>query len=90
MGRPNLTDTESLIQEVLRRIRVTPSLGGGSGTSGPATQLAETSGPTTLDIAAITDGQFLKRVGATVVSAVPPAAVALPGSFARTLAMMGA
>lgn len=90
MGRPNLTDTESLIQEVLRRIRATPALSGGSGSSGPATQLAETSGPTTLDIAAITDGQFLKRVGATVVSATPPAAVALPGSIARTFATMGA
>jgi hypothetical protein len=90
MGRPNFTDKESLIQEVLRRLRAIPDVVGGGGASGPATQLTETSGPTTLDIAAITDGQFLKRVGTEVVSATPPAAAALPGSIARTFATMGA
>lgn len=37
-------------------------------TSGPATQITETGGPTTLDIAAIVDGQFLQRSGTTIVS----------------------
>lgn len=40
------------------------SAGGG----GPATQLNETGGPTTLDIAAIADGEVLVRSGATVTS----------------------
>lgn len=40
--------------------------GGGGGGGGPATALLETSGPTTLDIAAILDGELLQRIGATV------------------------
>lgn len=46
---------------------------GGGGTAGPATQLAETSGPTTLSIAGVADGTFLKRVGTTVVGVGAPA-----------------
>jgi len=39
------------------------------GAGGAATQIIETGGPTTLDIAAIADGEFLKRVGTDIVSA---------------------
>lgn len=39
------------------------------GTAGPATQIRETGGPTTLNIASIPDGDFLKRSGTTVVGA---------------------
>lgn len=35
--------------------------GGGGGSSGPATQIRESSGPTTLTLGAVADGQFLKR-----------------------------
>lgn len=48
------------------------SLGAGAG--GPATQITETGGPTDLDIAAIPDGYFLRRVGTNVVGAVPSGA----------------
>ena len=54
---------------------VAPGSSGSSG-GGPATQIIETSGPTTLDIDAIPDGTFLKRVGATIVGAAPD-----PGDF---------
>ena len=40
-----------------------------SASGGPATQVLETSGPTTLTIGAIADGEFAKRVGATLVGA---------------------
>jgi hypothetical protein len=40
-----------------------------SGGGGAATQITETSGPTTLDIAAISDGQYLIRSGTDVVGA---------------------
>jgi len=47
--------------------------------------LRETFGPTTLVVGAVADGEFLKRVGATVVGAVPTAVAAdpsySPGSF---------
>lgn len=38
---------------------------------GPATVLTETSGPTDLAIGAIADGEYLRRVGATVVGGTP-------------------
>lgn len=44
----------------------------GAGSSGPATQIDETGGPSTLDIGAIVDGEFLKRVGTDIVSASVP------------------
>lgn len=43
-------------------------LGNAPPVAGPATQIDETSGPTTLDIAGIVDGEFLKRVGTDIVS----------------------
>lgn len=46
--------------------------------AGPATQITETSGPDTLDIDAIADGEFLKRVGNTIVSS----AISAPASDA--------
>ena len=39
------------------------------GGGGAATSLTETSGPTTLTMGAVSDGQTLKRVGSTVVGA---------------------
>lgn len=42
---------------------------GGSAVSPTVIGITETSGPTALTIGTITDGQFLKRVGATLVSA---------------------
>lgn len=45
------------------RWEATPAAGG------PATQIQESSGPTTLTIGAIADGEFAKRVGATLVGA---------------------
>lgn len=45
---------------------------GGGGGGGPATQLIETSGPTTLTIAGIADGEFFKRSGTTVIGAASP------------------
>ena len=42
---------------------------GGGGSSGPATSIRETSGPTTLTVGAIADGQVFQRVGSTVVGA---------------------
>jgi len=42
---------------------------GGGGSSGPATQIRESSGPTTLTVGAVADGQVLKRVGSTVIGA---------------------
>lgn len=47
-------------------------------------KLTETTGPTDLTIGNVTDGEFLKRVGATVVSAVPPAAGAAGGDLSGT------
>lgn len=44
---------------------------GSGGTSGPATQITETSGPTTLTIGAIADGQYAQRVGTTLVGGSP-------------------
>jgi hypothetical protein len=44
--------------------RLTAASNGSTG--GPATQIEETGGPTVLDIAAIADGEFLKRVGSTI------------------------
>lgn len=41
--------------------RIVPRGGGG-----PATQLRESGGPTTLSIVSVADGEFLKRVGSTV------------------------
>lgn len=41
------------------------------GNAATVKKITETSGPTTLTIGTITDGQFLKRVGATLVSATP-------------------
>jgi hypothetical protein len=38
---------------------------------GPATQIDETGGPTTLDIDAIADGEYLQRVGTEIVGATP-------------------
>lgn len=49
-----------------------PTAFGGStrpGLSGPASSLRETSGPTTLTVGEVADGEFLKRDGATVVGA---------------------
>ena len=37
--------------------------------SGPATQIVESSGPTTLTVGAVSDGQYLRRVGSTIVGA---------------------
>lgn len=45
------------------------SLGGTYPTSLTVTKINETSGPTALTIGTITDGEFLKRVGSTLVSA---------------------
>lgn len=50
-----------------------PSLGAGAG--GAATQLHETGGPTDLNIAAIADGKYLRRVGTNVVGGTPPGSV---------------
>lgn len=47
-----------------------------AGGGGPATQIDETGGPTTLDIAAIADGQFLKRSGTDIVGDAPTASIA--------------
>ncbi len=41
--------------------------GGGGGSSGPATEIIETSGPTTLAIGAIADGQVATRDGSTLI-----------------------
>lgn len=38
-------------------------------TSGAATQIIESSGPTTLTVGAVSDGQYLRRVGSTIVGA---------------------
>lgn len=38
---------------------------------GPATQIEETSGPTILDISAVSDGEYLQRVGEEIVGATP-------------------
>lgn len=43
--------------------------GGGGG--GPATQIDETGGPTTLDIAAIADGEYLRRSGTDIIGDTP-------------------
>lgn len=48
--------------------------GGSGGSSGPATQIIETGGPTTLTIGAIADGQYAKRVGTTLVGGSPAGA----------------
>lgn len=53
----------------LHYIDTPPGAGGGGG--GPATQIIETSGPTTLDIDGISDGQLLQRQGSTVVGVDP-------------------
>jgi hypothetical protein len=42
---------------------------GGAASSGPATEIRESSGPTTLAVGAVANGQVLKRVGSTVVGA---------------------
>lgn len=42
---------------------------GAGGAGGPATEIEESSGPTTLAIGAVADGEFLKREGSTVVGA---------------------
>lgn len=44
---------------------------GGAGGAGPATQIDETSGPTTLDIAAIADGEYLRRSGTDIIGDTP-------------------
>lgn len=46
-----------------------PPLWPQSASGGPATQIQESSGPTTLTIGAIADGEFAKRVGSTLVGA---------------------
>lgn len=43
---------------------------GPAGAAGPSNVITESSGPTNLAVGAVADGQFLKRVGATVVGAV--------------------
>lgn len=45
----------------------------GAGGGGAATQIDETGGPTTLDIAAIADGEYLKRSGTDIVGDTPAA-----------------
>ena len=47
--------------------------------------LKETGGPTLLTVAGITDGQFLKRVGTTIVSATPPAQVPTGTGFRHVI-----
>lgn len=47
----------------------TTTYSAGGGSSGPATQIRESSGPTTLTVGAVSDGQVLKRVGSTVIGA---------------------
>ena len=42
-----------------------------SGGGGPATQIIETGGPTTLNISSIPDGTFLKRSGTLIIGATP-------------------
>lgn len=37
------------------------------GSSGPATEIEESSGPTTLTVGAVADGQVLKRSGSTLI-----------------------
>lgn len=44
---------------------------GGSGGGGAATQIDETGGPTTLDIAAIADGEYLRRSGTDIIGDTP-------------------
>lgn len=41
------------------------------GGGGPATQITTTDGPTVLDVGSITDGQYLRRSGATVIGGNP-------------------
>lgn len=48
---------------------VTAAAGSGSVTVDQARGLRETAGPTTLTMGAVTDGQFLKRSGTTIISA---------------------
>jgi hypothetical protein len=43
-----------------------------------AVQIKETSGPTTLPITNVTDGQYLKRSGATVIGDIPAGASDIP------------
>ncbi len=50
-----------------------PSLG--SGASGAATQIAETGDPADLDIAAIPDGTYLRRVGTDVIGDTPTGSI---------------
>lgn len=74
----------NLEQEIIRRIKQLESeihrltaleaSSGGTSTQDPAEQIKETSGPTTLDIGAISDGQFIKRNGTNVVGSAIPAA----------------
>lgn len=53
----------------LKRADGTTTTLGAGGTSGPATEIRESSGPTTLSVGAVANGQLLKRVGTTVVGA---------------------
>jgi hypothetical protein len=48
---------------------ITVAIASTGGSSGPAEEIRESSGPTTLTVGAIGDGQILKRVGSTVVGA---------------------
>lgn len=64
---------------------------GGTGKSPTVLGIRETSGPTLLTIGTLVDGEFLKRVGATLVSgaavAGPPGPMGLPGSPGPAMVM---
>jgi hypothetical protein len=78
-GSDPLTLSESqvtnLTTDLAARVQVGGQLGG-TATSPTVLGLRETSGPTLLTAGAVADGQFLKRVGTTVVGASPTATVA--------------
>jgi hypothetical protein len=71
-GTPSATDVLIYVSDpggspVDKKTTVTNLLSGAIGL--PATEITETSGPTDLAIAAIADGQFLKRSGTDVIGA---------------------
>ncbi len=64
----NLTTVEVVIED--DQIIVVET--GIRGPAGPSNVITESSGPTALAVGAVSDGQFLKRAGSSIVGATPP------------------